>query len=114
MEIKVISAEADNYTHLALIGKMDNLGVVEIEEQFLGLTVGQGKSAIIDIAEVAFMGSNGLRLFLRAVKGLRPLKKVVILLNPRPMLREILLDSGIQEAVIIELNTESAIRRAQA
>jgi anti-anti-sigma factor len=114
MEIKVISADEDNYTHLALCGKMDNQGVVEIEEQFLGLTVGQGKSAVIDISEVTFMGSNGLRLFLRAVKGLRPLKKMVILLKPRPLLHEILLDSGIQEAVTIEQNAESAIRRAQA
>jgi anti-anti-sigma factor len=114
MEIKVISADEANFTHLALCGKMDNQGVIEIEEQFLALTVGRGVGAVIDISEVTFMGSNGLRLFLRAVKGLRPLKKVVILLNPRPLLHEILLDSGIQEAVAIEHNTESAIRRAQA
>jgi len=69
---------------------------------------------VIDISELTFTGSNGLRLFLRAVKALRPLKKVVILLNPRPLLRSVLLDSGIQEAVIIENNTESAINRAKA
>jgi len=33
MELKVISA-GDDYTHVALCGKMDNQGVLEIEEQF--------------------------------------------------------------------------------
>jgi anti-anti-sigma factor len=113
MELKVIDA-GDEYTHLALCGKMDNLGVTEIENQFLELTAGRGKSSVIDISEVTFTGSNGLRLFLRALKVLRPLKKVVILLKPNRHLHAVLLDSGIQEAVIIEQNTESALAKAKA
>src|SRR5271156_4181587 len=105
MELKVISLD-DDYTHVALCGKLDNLGVGEIEDQFLGFTAGRGKSSVVDISEVSFTGSNGLRLFLRAVKVLRPLKKVVILLKPNRVLNAVLLDSGIQEAVIIEHNTE--------
>ena len=113
MEIKVISAD-DDYTHLALCGKLDNLGVTEIEEQFLGLTAGRGKSALVDISEVPFAGSNGLRLFLRAVKVLHPLKKVVILLNPSRELNAVLVDSGIQDAVLIEHNLETALTKAKA
>jgi anti-anti-sigma factor len=113
MELSIIDA-GDDYTHLVLSGKMDNLGVEEIEEKFLGHVVGNKKNAVIDISGVTFTGSNGLRLFLRAVKGLRPEKKVVILLNPQPLMKAVLLDSGIQDALIIENNTESALSRAKA
>jgi len=113
MELKVINTD-EAYTHLALGGKMDNLGVTEIEEQFLSLVVGAKKNAVIDISEVTFMGSNGLRLFLRALKGLRPEKKKVILLNPKPMLKAVLIDSGIQDALTIENDTESALLKAKA
>ena len=113
MELKVINAGED-HTHLALSGKMDNLGVEAIEEQFLGLTVGGKKNSIIDISGVTFTGSNGLRLFLRAVKGLRPEKKVLILLSPTPMMKAILLDSGIQDALVITSDAEAALTRAKA
>jgi anti-anti-sigma factor len=113
MELKVIDAGED-HTHLALIGKMDNLGVEEIEKQFLDYTVGSKKNSVIDISGVTFTGSNGLRLFLRAVKGLRPEKKVLILLHPQPLMKAVLMDSGIQDAVIIANNTESALSRAKA
>ncbi len=113
MELKVISL-GDDYTHLALSGKLDNTGVGEIEDQFLGYTAGRIKNAVVDISEVTFTGSNGLRLFLRAVKVLRPNKKALILLNPRPLLKAVLIDSGIQDAVIIEHDTESALSKARA
>ncbi|MCE0523879.1 MAG: STAS domain-containing protein [Methylacidiphilales bacterium] len=112
MEIKVIHT-GDDYTHLALCGRMDVTGVNEIEAQFLTLTAERKLSAVIDISEVSFTGSSGLRLFLRAVKTLHKEKKVLILLNPQPMLKAVLLDSGIQDTVIIEKNLESAISRAK-
>ena len=113
MELKVIYV-GDDYTHLALCGKLDNMGVTEIQEQFLELTAGRGKSSVVDISEVTFTGSNGLRMFLLAVKGLRKEKKVVILLNPKPMLNSVLMDSGIEDAVIISHDTESALAKAKA
>ena len=113
MEIKVISTEAD-FTHIALIGKLDNLAVTEIEAQFLAETAERGQSAIIDVLEVPYAGSNGLRLFLRAVKALRPLKKRLILFNPNRNFHAMLLDSGIQDALSIETDLEKALAKAKA
>jgi anti-anti-sigma factor len=113
MEIKTLHT-GDDYTHIALSGKLDNLAVGEIEQQFLALTAERGQGAVIDISEVSFTGSNGLRLILRAVKALRPLKKAVVLLNPNPHLKAVLLDAGMQDAVIIESDLESAVAKAKA
>ena len=113
MELKVISTDGV-YTHLALSGKLDIMGVGEIENKFIGYTAAQKKSALVDISEVTFMGSMGLRLFLSAARSLNLEKKSLILLNPQPLVDEVLETSGIQDVVVIEHDAESALNKAKA
>jgi len=113
MELKVITAD-DAYTHIALSGKLDILGVGAIENKFIGYTAARKKNAIVDISEVTFMGSMGLRIFLSAARSLNMEKKTLILLNPQPLVNEVLETSGIQDAVTIEHNAESALNKAKA
>ena len=113
MELKVINTD-DVYTHLALSGKLDVMGVGEIENKFIGYTAARKKNALVDISGVTFMGSMGLRIFLSAARSLSLEKKLLILLNPQPLVNEVLEASGIQDAVIIEHNAESALGKARA
>ena len=113
MELKVITTD-DAYTHIALSGKLDILGVGEIENKFIGYTAARKKNAVIDISGVTFTGSMGLRLFLSAAKSLSLEKKSLILLNPQPLVNDVLEASGIQDVVAIEHNAESALSKAKA
>ena len=113
MELKVINTD-DVYTHLALSGKLDVMGVGEIENKFIGYTAARKKNALVDISGVTFMGSMGLRIFLSAARSLSLEKKLLILLYPQPLVNEVLEASGIQDAVIIEHNAESALGKARA
>jgi len=113
MELKVINNDGV-YTHFALSGKLDIMGVGEIENKFIGYTAAQKKNALVDISGITFMGSMGLRLFLSAARSLNLEKKSLILLNPQPLVNEVLETSGIQDMVIIEHNAESALGKAKA
>jgi anti-anti-sigma factor len=113
MELKVISTD-DAYTHLALSGKLDVLGVGEIENKFIGYTAARKKNAVVDLSGVTFMGSMGLRIFLSAARSLGFEKKTLILLNPQPLVNEVLEASGITDVVIIEHDAEAALSKAKA
>jgi anti-anti-sigma factor len=113
MELKVINTD-DAYTHLALVGKLDVLGVGEIENKFIGYTAARKKSTVVDLSGVTFMGSMGLRIFLGAAKSLNREKKKLILLNPTPMVKEVLDASGIGDVLTIEHDTEAAVTLAKA
>jgi len=113
MELKVINTD-DAYTHIALSGKLDIMGVGEIENKFIGYTAARKKNAVVDISGVTFMGSMALRLFLSAARSLNLEKKSLILLNPQPLVKEVLETSGIEDAVVIEHDTESALGKAKA
>ncbi|MCE0498680.1 MAG: STAS domain-containing protein [Methylacidiphilales bacterium] len=113
MELKVITAD-DAYTHLALIGKLDILGVGEVENKFIGYTAARKKSAVVDLSGITFMGSMGLRIFLSAAKALNLEKKKLILLNPQPLVNEVLEASGIGDVVMITSDTDAAVAAAKA
>jgi anti-anti-sigma factor len=113
MELKVIQTD-DTYTHIALVGKMDVGGVGEIENKFLGFTAARKKGAIVDMSGVTFLGSMGLRIFLDAAKSLTREKKKLILLNPQPMVNEVLEASGISDILMIEHDAAAAVSQAQA
>jgi anti-sigma B factor antagonist len=113
MELKVISTD-DTHTHLALSGKLDIAGVGAIENKFIGFTAARKKSAIIDMSEVTFMGSMGLRLFLSAAKSLNLEHKKIILLNPQPLVKDVLDASGIEDIVSVENDPAIALSKAKA
>ena len=112
MELKVIATD-DAYTHLALIGKLDILGVGEIEHKFIGYTAARKRSTVVDLSGVTFMGSMGLRIFLSAAKALSLEKKKLILLNPQPLVNEVLEGSGIGDVVTIATDSAAAVAAAK-
>jgi anti-sigma B factor antagonist len=112
MELKVIATD-DAYTHLALTGKLDILGVGEVENKFIGYTAARKKGAVIDLSGVTFLGSMGLRIFLSAAKALGLEKKKLVLLNPQPLVNEVLTASGIGEVVLITTDTAAAVAAAK-
>src|SRR5271154_4481124 len=113
MELKVINTD-DAYTHLALSGKLDIMGVGEIENKFIGYTAARKKSAVVDLSGVTFMGSMGLRIFLSAAKALNLEKKKLILLKPLPLVEMVLDASGIGDIVAVEHDEAAAVALANA
>jgi anti-sigma B factor antagonist len=113
MELKVISTDA-TYSHIALTGKMDIVGVGEIENKFIGYTAARKLNAIVDLSGVNFLGSMGQRIFLSSAKTLGLDKKKLILLNPQPLVNEVLEASGIGDVVVILNDAEAALAQAKA
>ena len=113
MEIQVIKTD-DSCTQLALVGKLDIMGVGEIENKFLGYTASRKTGAVVDVSGVTFMGSMGLRLFLSAAKALHREKKKLVLLKPQPLVKDVLDSSGIGDVVMVTNDSAAALAAAQA
>lgn len=112
MELKVISTN-ENYTHVALSGRLDIDGVKSIEMQFTSLVGGKELSTIIDMTEVSFMASLGMRMLLSVAKKLRAAGKKVALYNPQPVVREVLETAGFSALMIIENDFEKVMAAIQ-
>lgn len=113
MEMKVIQDDGV-YIQIALAGKMDVAGVQKIEGQFINLIASSKKNAVVDISDLSFIGSMGLRVFLSAAKSLSWEKKSLILVKPQPMVNEVLEASSFQDIVTIEQDLKAAVDKAKA
>ncbi len=108
MELNVIR-EDEEIIHLALKGRMDLLGLENMELKFTAHTVSRQKPTLIDLSGVEFIASLGVRLLLSSAKGLKRHGTMMVLLNPQPSVGNVLITSGFNEFIPIVHNYDEAI-----
>jgi anti-anti-sigma factor len=82
-------------------GRLDAATAAAHETSIKQLLVGDVSSVAIDLAEVEFLSSAGLRVLLAAAKAAHTKGGKVVLLSPTPAVREVLAVSGFDKLVQI-------------
>ena len=108
MEIKEITTD-QTITHLALIGRLDLAGVEQVELKFTTLVVARAKPSLIDLSELEFIASIGLRMFLSCAKTLKNKNTKLVLLKPTEQVLEILTTVGFDKLIPIENDFDKAL-----
>ena len=82
MEIKV--ALVENIARVKLCGRLDGQGVEQIETQFTALVVPINRNVVVDLSDVTFVSSGGLKMFIVAAKALRQHDANLVLFAAQP------------------------------
>lgn len=107
MEIKY--NELDNGISLIkLHGKLDIIGVGEIETKFAGYCAGEDVRVAVDLSEVYFLASIGIRLLMLTAKSVATRGGKMVLLNPISEVHSVLEITGIPAIIPISSTLESA------
>jgi anti-anti-sigma factor len=102
-------SELDNNIRLIkLIGKLDIVGVSEIETRFAGYCEGENVRVVVDLSEVDFLSSIGVRLLTLTAKSVASRGGRIVLLNPTPEVQHVLEVTGIPAIIPIYSLLESA------
>src|SRR5262245_46047037 len=104
-----IKNQTDQITHLGLRGRLDAAGVGEIELKFTSHTVPRGKPLLLDMSEVTFLCSLGLRMLLTVAKALGRRGAQTVLLSPQPAVREILSLTKFDELMPVHYDEGTAL-----
>ncbi|WP_309385048.1 STAS domain-containing protein [Cerasicoccus frondis] len=107
MDLKVICAD-DSVSHIALTGRMDHAGASAVELKFLASTASRQKPTIVDMAEVTFVVSLGIRMMLGAAKSLKANDCGMALINVQPLVAETLRLAKLDEIFILADSEEEA------
>ena len=99
----------DQLSHVSLAGAMNLAGVDKIKESFIENTSARKKSCLVDLSEVTFVGSIGLRLLLSCAKNLAADGKKMICVNPQPIVREVMEVAGIITLIAIAPSVDEGI-----
>lgn len=99
----------DNHIRLIkLSGKLDIIGTGEIETRFAGYCGGENVRVIVDLSDVDFLASIGIRLLTLTAKSVASRGGKMVLLNPNPDVQHVLEITGIPAIIPIYSQFESA------
>lgn len=100
MEIQE-TPRADGITQLALIGKLDIVGLHAVDIKFHGYTAARRRHAIVDLSRLEFIASLGIGMIYSCSKSMERHKVRMVLVNPPATIDEVLRLTGIDQAMPI-------------
>ncbi len=112
MALRLLPAPED-LTYLALDGRLDVAGTRTVEPEFTTCTIEEGRPTVIDLADVLFLGSIGIRMLVNAAKALARKGYRLVLLNPRDHVRRALEFAGLVQIMQIAGSEIDAFRMAR-
>jgi anti-anti-sigma factor len=66
-----VSSLGERLVKVTIVGRLDTQGVGKIETRFTAALVPAGTNAIVDLSQVEFVASLGIRMLLSAAQGLK-------------------------------------------
>jgi anti-anti-sigma factor len=106
MKIDVVELEG-GITKLVLSGRMDIQGATAADMTF-SVAAGTRKKVIVDLSEVTFMASLGLRTLMMSAKSMANKGGKIVLLNPQPNVEKVLETTGVSTVIPIVRDMQSA------
>ncbi|MCB0210225.1 MAG: STAS domain-containing protein [Anaerolineae bacterium] len=104
----------DDIKQISLIGRMDIQGTSTIEDPFTIQTASKKGGVIVDMSQIEFIASYGVRILVSNAKSLTGRGGKMVLLKPTPMVKDVLVSAGIDQIIPIYDDIESAIGDVKA
>jgi anti-anti-sigma factor len=89
-----VSDFGDAGKRVTLAGRLDILGAEEVDLP-LSVVAGSGTGIVVDLGGVDFIGSLAMRHLVVAAKTVARRSRNLVLLNPRPLVRDALTKAGL-------------------
>jgi anti-anti-sigma factor len=98
---------------IRLKGRLDIMGAMKIDVQFAAVTAAN-RAVVVDLGEVEFLASMGLRTLIMAAKSMRSKSGRMVLYRPLPLVEEVLVTSGTTTFLPVRHDLAEAEAEAQA
>jgi anti-anti-sigma factor len=101
-----------NIARVKLRGRLDTPGVDRVEAKFTSAVVPEGRNTVVDLSEVSFIASMGLRMFIGLAKALKRNNAKMVLFAPQSQVNEVFHTVVLREIVPIVVDEAEAVRFA--
>jgi anti-anti-sigma factor len=99
---------ADGVAKISLVGRMDSIGGHDINLRLAALVGTRKLLAVIDLSEVSFLASIGIRTLVVNARAQSLHGGVMALANPQPVVAEVLKMAGIDTIIPVYPDVDSA------
>lgn len=99
----------NNIVKVTLHGRLDTAGVDQIETRFAATLVPGAHNAIVDLSDVSFVASMGLRMFISVGRALSNKERTLVLLSPQDLVAEVFKNAAITKIIPVVFDEQEAI-----
>ena len=110
LEISVV----ENIAHVKLRGRLDTAGVNQIETKFMDSLVPAGRTAVVDLSELSFITSTGLRMFIEVKRALARKGAKLVLYAPQAQVSDVFRTTSLGTIIPIVGNEAEAMAEINA
>jgi anti-anti-sigma factor len=107
IELNVVQ-RTDDFTQVALVGRLDAVGVDHVGTRFQGVTAARGRHTIIDMTDVDFIASLGLGMLLSAARALSNRGARAVIVNPQPFVMKVMETAHMPSVIPVVRTVEDA------
>ncbi len=94
--------------NLSLIGRLDTPGVDSVETQLTAQLVPRGGRAMIDLSQVSFIGSGGIRMFITIARTLGRRGGKLVLYGAQPLVAQVFATTSLNDIVPVRSDAAAA------
>ncbi len=98
----------EGVVNLALMGRLDTPGVDSIETQLTAHLVPRGAHAMIDLSQVSFIGSGGIRMFITIARALGRKGGKLVLYGAQPLVAQVFETTSLNDIVPVRSDATAA------
>jgi anti-anti-sigma factor len=106
--------QVENYKKVILAGRLDSAGVGMIEARFSAGIVPGGQSTVLDLTEVEFLASLGVRMLISTARALSAKGGRLVMFGANPSVTDTIETMGFSEIVPLTQTEPEAIALLQA
>lgn len=106
--------QVEDFRKVILAGRLDTAGVSQIEARFSAGIVPSGKSTILDLTEVEFLASLGVRMLISTARALSAKGGRLVMYGATPAVADTIEAMGFAEIVPLTQSEVEALALLQA
>lgn len=95
---------------LALSGRLDATAAKNFEEEILGVIASGAQRLVVDLAQLEYVSSSGLRIFLLAAKRLQGTQGKIVLCSLKDHIRQVFDLAGFSSIFSIHSSRDEALK----
>ena len=100
----------NNTVKIALHGRLDTPGVDQVETRFSATIVPKGKHAIVDLSDVSFVASMGLRMFISVGRSVSGKGGKLVLLRAQGLVNEVFTNAALSQIIPVVFDEGEALK----
>lgn len=109
-----ISELDGNVTCIRLNGRLDSPGVDRVEIRFMAALAALGRPAIVDLSQVGFLASMGIRMLISGARALRLKGGKVVLFGASEMVQSVLDHVALDQIIPMAATQDEALAKVRS